>query len=446
MSNSQDVEKCSIDLFSLFSEAANNSSIFQHTSSVMDFMMRKKKGNNEKDIKVDLEALKTQSVEYALQYLISLDNAFSSVMYGLSDGTVAGIIELDQWRVELTSTRRFYKEDSKFKQKDKIIICNIDTKQMVVYKSTDGFVFTDMSQSSAVDNGIIDIDSSGCLWEGGIRKAVPYGYGCFYEGDGRMAYRGFATKYGYVGYGTVYYTDTEMIEYSGSFYNGNKHGHGISYDKHSSITYSGEWILGNTSSSYDISDDINVNAFSIEKLSIQNASYTNVSHLIFAPSRWLVNLKSISIGEGCFSHCRHFVVDSLIQLNYLEVGKGSFQTNCKVAGTGHCIIQNCPNLLSINIQNDCFQQFSHFILKSLGSLYSLNMGNRCFIWSGNFEIRGNAFGIVFTVDIPNLHKISLGSRSFEDCQQIVLESNHNYSSNTKLIPRSPLSYYSYAWT
>ena len=426
MSTSQEVKRCPIDLFALFSEAANNSSVFQHMSSAMNFKMRKKIDINGKDTNDDLEALKVLSVEYALQYLISLDYAFSSFEYYLLDGTVTGIIELDPWRVELNSNRGFVKDNREFKQRDKILICNIETKQMVVYKSTDGFVFTDLSKSSKVDNGIIDMDSSGSRWEGGIRKGMPYGYGCFFKGDDRMLYRGFATKDGYVGYGTMYCNDVEMVLYSGSICNGYKHGHGISYDKRGSITYSGEWILGNTSSYYRIFNEIKESIFSLNKLSINNAEYNDVSHLVFAPSRWLVNLESISIGEGCFSHCRYFFIDSLTQLRCLKVGKGSFQTYCKVAGTGSCIIQNCPYLLSIDIKNDCFQQFSHFEMKSLGSLYSLCIGNRCFIWSWNFEIRSNGFGIVLPIDIPNLHKISLGSRSFEDCQHIIMESNYDF--------------------
>ena len=66
-------------------------------------------------------------------------------------------------------------------------------------------------------------------------------------------------------------------------------------------------------------------------------------------------LKSITIGYGCFQNVREFVVDDLESLEIMKIGGDCFRISAhEERDDGICGITNCPNLRQLEIGNWSF--------------------------------------------------------------------------------------------
>ncbi|KAK8829786.1 hypothetical protein WA577_001179, partial [Blastocystis sp. JDR] len=88
-------------------------------------------------------------------------------------------------------------------------------------------------------NQVLDLSDDGERWEGDVLNNQPYGWGVLYDSDGEKKYEGFRIGEVNVCYGTRYYSDIQKPEYEGEWFEGNRWGRGIEYDRKGNTVYEG---------------------------------------------------------------------------------------------------------------------------------------------------------------------------------------------------------------
>ena len=88
-------------------------------------------------------------------------------------------------------------------------------------------------------------------------------------------------------------------------------------------------------------------------------------------------LRSITIGNGCFQNVHDFVLDGMEELESVEIGHECFIVS-NTRHKGSCRITNCPKLLTVEIRSENFAHFKEFELSNANSLQSIKLGNSCF--------------------------------------------------------------------
>ena len=291
----------------------------------------------------------------------------------------------------------------------------------------------------------IDLDVSGRRWEGGVKNGEPFGYGIFYNEEGRKEYEGFMMDNRRICYGREYYSDVEVVKYDGCYYGGKRFGKGVLYDRSGRIEYEGLWrddkqykYNSTVKLSNECGDDKNVARFekvmmreisnqiqlgsderiqkSVERyIHKEGTEISNHTHTLAIPkgvfysvesfilSRWLHSLKKIVIEDYCFRRVHFFVLDELSELESVEIGERSFMdsnsdpwNNCwddlgcsdEWAGGGLYRVVDCPKLKSIKMGHESFKEYDSFELKNLPSLQSIEIGEDCFIKAIVFSLTG----------------------------------------------------------
>ena len=248
----------------------------------------------------------------------------------------------------------------------------------------------------SLEEGIVDLDH-GTRFEGSVLKesGIPFGFGCMYDDDGLLAYKGIMINWKRFGYG-VSYRDNASVEYEGYWCDDKRCGRGKLYDRRGQLVKEGEWWNGAECSTEYIGDGSQPVYIGIKHLKLEDESVLsdwNVS--------WFYKLESIEIGDDCFGSVQTFKIEGLKRLKSVKIGNNSFTQVKK----GHWDedkannqsrsfhILDCESLESIQIGEYSFSDFGgEFELSNLKSLKSIQIGtigsDSCnFYWS-SFVIRG----------------------------------------------------------
>ena len=128
----------------------------------------------------------------------------------------------------------------------RVIECDIEEKWMKV-KSRVGKCseWNEMNLNNLQRGDIIDLNEKGERWEGNSLEGIPFGYGCEYNSENQLIYKGFMFEGMKVCYGIVFYGDIGIVEYEGGFYKGMRYGNGKLYNKKDELIYGGEWYMHN---------------------------------------------------------------------------------------------------------------------------------------------------------------------------------------------------------
>ena len=121
----------------------------------------------------------------------------------------------------------------------------------------------------------------------------------------------------------------------------------------------------------------------IQHLYICGLNDYEYDNLLFS-FEWFYQLKSITIGNGCFKNVREFVLDDLESLKSVKISANCF---CYNTDDGICRIMNCPNLTQLEIGYRSFRDFKSFELSNLNSLQSIKFGWNCFHYA-DFSLKG----------------------------------------------------------
>ena len=95
----------------------------------------------------------------------------------------------------------------------RVIECDIDEKWMKVRErkeKSEEWKEIDLSDLQRCDT--IDLSENGDRWEGVSLNGNPFGYGCVYDSDNQLIYKGFVFEGMKVCYENVFYGDTGIIE------------------------------------------------------------------------------------------------------------------------------------------------------------------------------------------------------------------------------------------
>ena len=256
-------------------------------------------------------------------------------------------------------------------------------------------------------HGIIDLDTNGRRWEGGVKNGKPYGYGVIYDEEGRKEYEGFMINESNTGYGIEYYSDINRVQYDGCYYNNNRFGKGTLYDRNGVIEYDGLW---KNDSPYSPQFDGKAVDNHTESIVIPDKSL-NKPESIILPS-FLHSLKQIVIGDNCFEGVRLFELDRLSELDSVEIEENSFRIDYNCDNT--CRIVNCSKLKSIQMGDWSLKDYHSFELNNLPSLQYIEIGVRCFYWAPLFSLTGLIDWLV------SIHRSS--STSFCNSWQLYIQS------------------------
>ena len=302
-------------------------------------------------------------------------NSMEGVLsYDIESGSIRGLVRFKE---------EYYAIDC-FKDTSRVIMADMDIKKLVVYVN-----------GKRIDThytmGVIDLDTSGRRWEGGVSNRKPFGYGVLYDEEGRREYEGFIMNGMKTCYGMEYYRDIERVKYGGCFYNNYRFGKGTLYDRNGANECGSLW---KNNKPYSPQFDGHTVDNLTESIEIPNHSFNKPSSFILRS--FIHSLKRIMIRYECFESVRLFELDGLSELKSVEIGKKSFTCIKNGDSTWYdmirddssCRIMNCPKLKSIRIGGSSFCNYHSFELSNLPSLRTIDIGVQCFYYTPVFSLTG----------------------------------------------------------
>ena len=322
-----------------------------------------------------------------------------------------------------------------------LIICNLDTFEMRVVSWNEGdSIPVEIGAHAKHDNKIIDLSNEGDRWEGGELNGNPFGYGCLFDCSGYPVYEGYIYNNHYVCYGTEYYPELMRtvsptkenygVKYRGYWFYHTKCGRGILYDHRGDVDCDKEWELDlhlvrkmrgkqySNKASYVVSQ-------CEERLSLNIPMYS-LRSLQLSP--FMFRLKELSIKPNCFRGVREFIVERLLSLASINVGRDCFTHHYRNDITlgeceGTCRISDCPNLRRITFSRDTFYTYKTLDLSNLISLQTISFGRNCFVLAPEFSLRSMVNGAKgLHVDLPSLMSVVLRENAFSFCHTAIFES------------------------
>lgn len=182
--------------------------------------------------------------------------------------------------------------------------------------------------------GNLDLSNKGDRWEGSCRNGVPFGYGCIFDENNRVSYKGYLVDGKKVCFGEEYY-DNGVIRYRGTFMNHMKHGYGCLYDMGGHLLYEGKWA-------FDQNDffDVVVPDGCDDDVQIHNL------------------VRDLVIGDDCFDELKVLTVEKYESLHVFRVGSDSFQN------VETFVLNHCSQLEILDIGNESLKNTTTLTLQS----------------------------------------------------------------------------------
>ena len=210
---------------------------------------------------------------------------------------------------------------------------------------------------------VIDLNENGTRWEGGSLHGNPFGFGCIYNEENQLIYKGFMYKGKKVCYGVDFYGDLSIIEYDGGYYDNMRFGKGKIYNKKNELVYEGEWLNDHplVLSNLKIENKVNKQDihFGIEELEIAN----NDNSIQFIRFIGFHHLKTISINNNCSNSLMQLEIENCNELTSVSIGKKSFNTSTCSTKT-LLSIKNCLKLRDLTFAENACDNCSLFELRS----------------------------------------------------------------------------------
>ena len=257
-----------------------------------------------------------------------------------------------------------------------LIECDKETKSMkVMEKQENDKEWNEINMDEYKQGRVIDLSDRGDRWEGDSLNNSPFGYGCIYNSENQLIYKGFVFEGMKVCFGNEFFGDAGIIEYEGEYYKNMRFGYGKLYDKKSNLLYEGEWLnnqpieLTNVTLSKEMKE--NDISFGVKELIIEDEYKGRGCNFILHS---YPHLKSLHIGRNCFSNVNVFEISNCVELEEVFIGKCSFNRINKDSKenkneNGIFRITDCLKLKKISVGNKSFGDYcGSFELKSNNGL------------------------------------------------------------------------------
>ena len=207
-----------------------------------------------------------------------------------------------------------------------LIECDKETKSMkVMEKQENDKEWNEINMDEYKQGRVIDLSDKGDRWEGDSLNNSPFGYGCIYNPENQIVYKGFIFEGMKVCFGNEFFGDAGMIEYEGEYYKNMRFGYGRSYDKKSNILYEGEWLNNQPIelTTVTLSKEMKENdiSFGVKELIIKDEYKGNGCKFILHS---YPHLKLLHIGRNCFSNVIVFEISNCAELEEVIIGECSF--------------------------------------------------------------------------------------------------------------------------
>ena len=145
-------------------------------------------------------------------------------------------------------------------------------------------------------------------------------------------------------------------------------------------------------------------------------------------SRFL-QLKSLSVGDHCFSYVNEVKVIGLSELESVKIGMNSFTQHKNSSdndSTRHFYLKNCPSLRELRIGRYSFSDYSVCEIKNVDALEVIEIGDLNEL-SNNFDSASLVLKSILIhselwLDMPSLKSLSFGECAFYYCRRAVFES------------------------
>ena len=257
----------------------------------------------------------------------------------------------------------------------RIIECYIEEKWMTVKeKHIESVEWNEIDTYELQHGDIIDLSDQGDRWEGNSLNGNPFSFGCIYNSENQLVYKGFIYEGLKVCYGIEMYGDISIVEYEGSFYKGMRYGYGKLYNKKNELVYEGEWFNNKSimERSITINQIKNSNIhFGIEELTI------GTDCLLPLPTFRLFrynHLKKVEIKENQMVLMRDFCIeecDELLNVKLCGKKQDTFSQNIidnvvnNIQSKKEFQIKNCKKLAEISIDQYWYENCKEVILSSI---------------------------------------------------------------------------------
>ena len=272
-----------------------------------------------------------------------------------------------------SNNTRYIHSELLFDNSIRVIECNIDEKWMKVASCVNvcsEWIELNLSNLKRCDT--LDLNENGDRWEGDSLNGIPFGYGCEYNSENQLIYKGFVFEGMKVCYGVEMYGDIGIVEYEGGFYKGKRYGNGKLYDKKNELIYEGEWYMNNPLETSSVKIDKELKEedihFGLEELEIGDDCLDNIEcfKLIgYDHLKKLILHKNRIMRMNCFciEDCNELVnielFDNYGKFNYNEDDNGDNNEDDNSESHRVFKIINCKSIKELNVSNFWFPFFDH---------------------------------------------------------------------------------------
>ena len=219
-----------------------------------------------------------------------------------------------------------------------VIECDMNDKLMKVrtYRSKKT-QWEEMDLKELIKGDILDLSENGERWEGDSLQHKPFGYGCIYDNENRLIYKGFIFEEKKVCYGSEFFGDVGIVEYEGCYYKNMRFGKGKLYNKKNELIYDGEWFNNQpmNEKKEEKSHFLKENSihFGLEELIFEDNYLNDLDCFILNGYN---NLKRLIVGKNC---CGFGEADE-VDLYYTEEDMIRYHIGCDDRRDNHYIDKN----------------------------------------------------------------------------------------------------------
>ena len=233
----------------------------------------------------------------------------------------------------------------------RIIECDIEEKWMKMKeRRLDSLEWNSINENDIERNKILDLNKKGERWEGDILYGKPFGFGCIYNSENQIIYKGFKFGELKVCFGSDYFGDVEGVNYEGDYYKNMRYSYGKLYNKKKELMYEGEWTenqsLSELSSLHvDSKLDENDIHFGLEEIVIGENGLQGIE---FFRLIGFNHLKKLKIENNCLVFMRSFCIEDCNELVDVQL-HGNDSYHCNDDSIRLFRIRNCSQLIKIII-------------------------------------------------------------------------------------------------
>ena len=158
----------------------------------------------------------------------------------------------------------------------------------------------------------------------------------------------------------------------------------------------------------------------------------------------LPQLQSVKLGDYAFRNTKTIGVSNLVSLQSIEFGVECFNgaSSFSLIGMDESIIWRIglPQLQSVKLNNNAFQNTKSFEMSNLTSLQSIDIGQSCFNGANAFSLIGIVESIIWRIGLPQLQSIKMNNLALigDNSRKTIDEYPYNY--NNTMIMKSRIDW------